>query len=431
MSYRWVLPAAMIALLASGAHAQKFDDFGKGRAREALHNIAEDVKKGYYDPTFHGLDFDARVREADEKLEQVTSVGEVYRTFAWVLGGLNDSATFFVPARRNIADYGWEMRMVGDHCYVTHVRPKSDAEARGLKAGDEIMSVNSTAVTRETFPTLDYLLKTLSPQPELQIQVRTPSGQQSALKIAAKVDRIQRGMSYAVQFSFDFKEQKKRDRPRCQTVGEDLEICKMPDLNIEDPPIDDVLNLARKRQNLILDLRGNRHGTLEALKRLVSGTFDHEVKIGDRAERAGTKPQNVGPRHDPFGGKMVVLVDSGSRSVAEIFARVVQIEKRGTVVGDRSAGAVREGKVYEHRFKSEPDATLASYLAIVTEADTVMADGQSLENKGVIPDETLLPSAAALASGQDPVLARAAELLGVKLTPDQAGKLLPYEWPKE
>jgi carboxyl-terminal processing protease len=428
--------ATAAALLAGGANAQKFDEFGRGRAREMLRNISDDVRKGYYDPTLHGLDFDARVREADQKLQRATSVTEAYRLIAWVLGGLNDSATYFMPPPRGYnADYGLEMQMVGSHCYVIWVSPKTDAEGKGLKAGDEVLSVNGTPVTRDSFRTLEYILYRLSPQPELQLQVRTVVGQQSTLKVAAKVEALNNSPASIVPRARDFMNQyarlKRSLRPRCQDLGDELEICKVPDLDIENQQIDEVLSLARKHQALIVDLRGNHYGTMEALRRLVGGVFDHEVKIGDQTTRGGTKPQVAASRHDPFAGKLAVLLDSESKSAAEMFARVVQLEKRGIVLGDRSAGAVRESKRYEYHFSTEPQEAMAIYWAMITESDTIMADGQSLEGKGVTPDEVLLPTAAALAGGYDPVLARAAERLGVKLAPDQAGKLLPYDRPRE
>ncbi|MFZ1941798.1 MAG: hypothetical protein WBA18_12785 [Terracidiphilus sp.] len=60
-----------------------------------------------------------------------------------------------------------------------------------------------------------------------------------------------------------------------------------------------------------------------------------------------------------------------------------------------------------------------------------MADGRSLEGTGVTPDMLVLPTASDLASGRDPVMAKAAEMVGVTMTPEEAGKLFPFEWPKE
>ena len=133
--------------------------------------------------------------------------------------------------------------------------------------------------------------------------------------------------------------------------------------------------------------------------------------------------QNHGQK---FTGKLIVLVDSGSASAAELLARVVQLEHRGTVIGDRTAGAVMESIIY---IEKQGFGTIILYGFSVTEANLIMSDGKSLEKTGVVPDQLLLPTAADLAAGRDPVLAHAAELAGMKLDPVEAGKLFPFEWP--
>jgi C-terminal processing protease CtpA/Prc len=106
----------------------------------------------------------------------------------------------------------------------------------------------------------------------------------------------------------------------------------------------------------------------------------------------------------------------------------MQLEKRGTVLGDHSSGSVMEARHYDERSGTD---TVIFYGVSVTDADIIMSDGKSLEHVGVTPDELLIPSPSALANHRDPVLARAAEELGVKISSEDAGKLFPYEWPAD
>jgi len=158
---------------------------------------------------------------------------------------------------------------------------------------------------------------------------------------------------------------------------------------------------------------------------IVGLLFDHDVKIGDRVVRKETKPMVAKHRGSPFTGKLIVLVDGGTASAAEILTRVVQLEHRGTVIGDRTAGAVMGAMLYRESVSMDGDVI---YGFSVTMANLIMGDGKSLEKTGVVPDETVLPTGANLAAGRDPVLARAAELAGVKLDATEAGKLFPFEW---
>lgn len=94
------------------------------------------------------------------------------------------------------------------------------------------------------------------------------------------------------------------------------------------------------------DLRGNPGGSVDTLSYLVGGLFDREVKIADRIGRKDTKPEIAQPLRNPFAGKVVVLVDAESASASELFARIVQLEKRGTVIADHWSGSVMEGREY-------------------------------------------------------------------------------------
>ncbi len=139
------------------------------------------------------------------------------------------------------------------------------------------------------------------------------------------------------------------------------------------------------------------------------------------------KPQMAKAFHSPFKGKLIVLIDSGSASSSELLARVVQLEHRGTVLGDTSAGAVMEA----HQFGDQIGAdNVIAYGMSVTDANLVMSDGKSLENHGVEPDEKILPTAADLAAGRDPVMIRAFELAGSTVPPGVSGKLFPFLWPR-
>ena len=104
---------------------------------------------------------------------------------------------------------------------------------------------------------------------------------------------------------------------------------------------------------------------------------------------------------------------------------VLHATDRGIVVGDTSGGAVMEARFFQDSVGLD---TKVFYATSITRANLIMADGKSLENVGVTPDEKVLPSAKDLANNLDPAMSRAAELADVQLTPAEAGKLFSYLW---
>ncbi|HEY4426549.1 MAG TPA: S41 family peptidase [Pyrinomonadaceae bacterium] len=128
---------------------------------------------------------------------------------------------------------------------------------------------------------------------------------------------------------------------------------------------------------------------------------------------------------DGFKGRLFVLVDSNSGSASELLARVVQLEKRGTVLGDLTAGKVMRSRLYPHQVGLD---VVVFYGVSVTDADLIMSDGKSLEGLGVSPDQVLLPTAEDIRLQKDSVLSRAVAMAGGTLDPAEAGKLFPFKW---
>ncbi|HEV2826371.1 MAG TPA: S41 family peptidase [Pyrinomonadaceae bacterium] len=435
-SITFVLAAICIFHLNTSLKAQapKASSLDKQRGHDIASQIKGELKKNYYDPSFHGMDLDARFKAADGKIDSAESIGHIFGIIAQALLDLEDSHTFFVPPGRSArTEYGWEMQMIGDKCLVTAVKPGSDAEAKGLREGDEVWTINGFGPSRENFWRIEYLFKALRPQPGMKLTVRRPNGKEDELVVLAKITEQKRLMDLTSgeDIWYLIRESENSDRlhrQRYVEMGNELMIWKMPRFGLTEVQVDDMMAKVRKHKSLVLDLRGNGGGYVITLQRLAGYFFDHDVKIGDRKGRKEMKPQVARTRGDKvFKGQLVVLIDSRSASAAELFARLVQLEHRGTVVGDRSAGAVMEARFFPHQWGVD---VVAFWGVSITDADVIMTDGKSLEKAGVNVDELVLPSPADLAAKRDPALARAVALLGLTLDADKAGQMFPVEWRK-
>jgi carboxyl-terminal processing protease len=435
-----IFPARLKSLIASTLllltltipnAAQSLGAFDRDSTLTMLTVLKNDLKDNYYDKDFHGLNLDDRFKQAEARVKAATTRDQLMLIVAQSLLDLNDSHTFFVPPSRAAkVEYGWLMQMVGDECYVSAVKPKSDAEAKGLKPGDRIISLDGATPTRTIFWKMLYRYYGLMPSRIVKMIVQSPddSGPRQ-LEIASKVQQRAAVTNWGELFMRYLSEEWDIEHDRFFESGSDLLIWKMPTFAVSKEHIDDIMGKARNFKTLVIDLRDNGGGYVETLDRLTSHFFDREVKIGDMKSRKETKPELAKKRSGgPFTGRLIVLVDSSSASASELFARVMQLQKRGTVLGDKTAGAVMTSEYHGHQTGV---GNVLYFGASVTIADLIMTDGKSLEKTGVVPDELVLPTGADLAAGRDPGLARAAEIAGVSLTPEKAGTLFPIEWKRQ
>ncbi|MGA9543226.1 MAG: S41 family peptidase, partial [Candidatus Sulfotelmatobacter sp.] len=368
-----------------------------------------------------------------EQIKQEKSLNMAMAHIAAALDSLNDSHTFLIPPRRPyILDHGWTIEMIGEKCFVTRVRASGDADTHGVKPGDQVLAINGYRIGRADLHKIEYAFNVLRPLPQLTVTLRNPQGEERKVGLEATFrQRVHMQDLDANTIQNEWLEEEDwiaEQRIRTVEYGDDLLIAKLPSFMFDQAEADKLISASRKHKALILDLRQNPGGSVETLKAVVGGLFDRDVKICDRVGRDASKPILAKSNHHHFDGKLFVLIDSKSASASELLARVVQLEKRGVVMGDRSSGSVMEARMFSY---SAGVDMLMFYGASITDANLIMADGQSLEHVGVTPDEIVVASAADLASDRDPVLVHAAEIAGVKITPEDAGKIFPYQWPKD
>jgi len=405
----------------------------RDEALRMLKDVNEKVSKEYYDATYHGLNLDARYKEAEQKIGKAESLSDAFGIIAWYLDALNDSHTFFVPPRRPfLVEDGWEASFIGDTCMITAVKEGSDAASKGLKPGDQLIAIEGFRPSRANWWKLNYAFHGLAPRSGMKLALASPGGQPREVMVMSSVHQLPKAYDWSNGFDVwnvirQQQDEQERNRPRTAEMG-DVLVWKLPEFMVSDDQIDGILHKAGNHKALVIDLRGNPGGAEENLSRLLGGVFDREVKVADRVERKSSKPFVAKSRGShAYSGKLVVLVDSRSASASELFARVIQLEKRGTIVGDRSAGAVMEARQFPFS-QGSAFGTDLPYGVEVTVADLKMTDGNSLEHSGVVPDELLLPSPEELAIGADPQLARALQLAGVPMSSAAAGQLFPVRW---
>ncbi len=435
MRSRAFLPLAMLAAPLVAAliiPAQELRDTDRTRGKTMLKVIKKDLLSRYYDPAFHGLDLEARFLKAEQDLEQAGTLSHMFGIIAQAVVDLGDSHTRFVPPGRAARfEYGWRLRVIGETPHILAVKPGSDAEAKGLKPGDALLSVDGNPLTRQNIGIFKYRYFLVRPVTQMRLTVQSPGGPPRPLALDTRVVEGRRFLDLTDGEDYwDIlrRAENSSDEHRfAESADKSVLIWNIPSFLSSESEFKRLAARLAKYRSVVIDLRGNTGGYVRSLTSLLGFFFDHDVVIGQQKGRGkDSKPliaKTQGER--VFTGKVVVIVDSDSGSAAEIFARVIQLEKRGTVVGDRTAGAVMGSRYYSRQ-------TAGEYVVLfgisITEWELIMADGRSLEKEGVKPDVALLPTGADLAAGRDPVLTHAALLAGGVFLPEEAGKFFPYVW---
>jgi carboxyl-terminal processing protease len=169
---------------------------------------------------------------------------------------------------------------------------------------------------------------------------------------------------------------------------------------------------------LVLDLRGNPGGYLEVAVDMASWFLPEGSVVVSEEEKSGVGQVYRSRGYNVFGEKfhLVILIDGGSASAAEILSGALSQHGVATLVGTKSFG---KGSVQELIPITE-DTSLK-----VTIARWITPNGTNLSAGGLDPDVKVDYTKEDADAGRDPQLAKAIELLDSGVFPKAGATTTP------
>ena len=299
----------------------------------------------------------------------------------------DDSKSFESDISGNFEGVGMEIGIKNGMMIVVSPLKGTPAYIAGVKSGDQIITIDGKSVEGMPVDTAVNL-------------IRGKAGTQVAIKFARE----------GVTSPFEIKITRSViNVPTLDTeVKGDVFVIRL--YNFYAPSADEFRNAIRDfvgsgKQKLVLDLRGNPGGYLESAVDMASWFLPMGKVVV--SETSGGKAEDVVYRskgYDVFTSqlKMVVLVDGGSASAAEILSGALQEQGIAKLVGTQTFG---KGSVQE-LIKITPDTSLK-----MTIAKWLTPKGNSISEKGITPDYIVNITDKDLKAGKDPQYDKAVEVL--------------------
>lgn len=270
----------------------------------------------------------------DQYVDTVNMTDLVEKAMPQILAELDPHSTY-IPAKNleeinselegSFSGIGIQFTIQNDTIHVNAVIQGGPSEKVGLMAGDRIISVNDSAFVGKKINN-ELAMRTLKGPKGSQVKIGVKrSGEKQPLSFTiTRGDIPQNTVDAAYMLTNEIGYIKVSKFGRTSH----MELLKaLAELN------------QKKCKGLIIDLRGNTGGYMEAAIRMVN-EFLPEGKLIVYTQ--GRKY----PRSEEFANgtgscqkiPLIVLVDEGSASASEIFTGAIQDNDRGTIVGRRSFG---------------------------------------------------------------------------------------------
>ena len=384
------------------------------------------VNERHFDRTFGGVDWQKVGEAYKPEALAAKSDEELHRILNRMVGELNQSH-FNIYTRESEADankciegiVGLDSKLIGGQLLVTRVEAGSPAAKSGVRTGFEITRIGGKT-KEEVLVDLEaslavrklsdgikqtYRERTLNRSlcgakgSTVQFEIRDERSRARTLTLervefTGETERVAAGLPMQKLFF-----EKKMLKPEIGYVRFNIWIRKQAER------ARDAIVSMKDAKAIIIDLRGNAGGQGALVSNVGGPLFSERKSFGVSRTRFGTGEFVVVPDSTVFSGKIIVLTDNGTGSTSEIFAAGIKDNNRGTIVGERTAGAVLPATI-------ERLPTGANFMYAV--ADYRSPKGLILEGVGVEPDVKAALTKASLLQGRDLQLEAALKVLSDK-----------------
>ena len=396
------------------------------KATETFNAVWTIVRDSHFDPKFDRANWDRIGEELRPKAAGARTPGELRAVLADMLGRLGLSHFAVIPStpdspaeRTNLSGHpGFDVRLIEQQLVVTDV--DRETAAAGVKPGWIVQAVGGV----ETAPAIKEIAASASPQ----------VAQVEAWRIAVTKLRGPANEPVEITFLDGAGAQVKKSITRRFDTGEPVTVGSLPTMfvrvsstNVKSPrganagviafnvwmaAVDREFQIAidrfRSADGIVIDLRGNPGGLAGMIMGLSGHFFTERLTLGVMTTKDAAQPLKfnanprlvnaAGQRVQPFAGPVAILVDGLTGSASECFSGGMQSLGRARVFGQTSMG-----RALPALFDRLPNGD----VLIHAWGDFVTGTGVRIEGRGVVPDEPVVVTRAALLEGRDPTLERA------------------------
>ena len=238
----------------------------------------------------------------------------------------------------------------------------SPAEQAGIKAGDYIVKINGVQVQG----------KTLTEAVEL---MRGPVG--SPIEITIR--RIGEKKSFVFEIIREIIEVKS---VKSELIDDKVGYIRLTSFNENSADqIKDIVKKFKKENNIdkyILDLRNNPGGLLSQAIRISDFFLDNGEIVATKGRKSNENRKWFAKKGDIINGEtLLILINYGSASAAEIVAGALKDHKRAIIVGENSYGKGSVQSIIPLKNKGAIRLTISKYY---------LPSGKSISGEGVTPD---------------------------------------------